>query len=377
MAVVVNPGLDRSAKLARTGSTLMAIMWYKEEDDFYLRRDREKVNRHVKIELPPPFSGDEKQSFLCWTRQFEVAVRAITEGDDAASVNYELVRILPTRLAGAAFLLWDSLPATVQGDYNTVKERLKEAFGQRQFMDRFRASLSGPPLCPARNVAFKIYTDPSKLAVGAVLAQDRDGLEHVVAYASWALNSSQKRWSTFDHHRPLLAIRCLSIDDDPTGRRGRWILELDPLNWVIVHKDGKQHKNADALSRRPDTPSPSEAEASVGEVLEVNVSAQTVARCLFEDYVLIHGVPETLHSDQGRQFEVEVVQNLCHLLNIKKTRTTSYHPKSDGAMVWLHNPVESRMKLAPHWKGPYRIAQVMDSCGEQGLTYRIENPFDS
>ncbi|KAK3506251.1 hypothetical protein QTP70_033602, partial [Hemibagrus guttatus] len=142
----------RCAKLARTGSTLMAIMWYKEEDDFYLRRDREKVNRHVKIELPPPFSGDEKQSFLCWTRQFEVAVRAITEGDDVASVNYELVRILPTRLAGAAFLLWDSLPATVQGDYNTVKERLKEAFGQRQFMDRFRASLSARPCAPRESL---------------------------------------------------------------------------------------------------------------------------------------------------------------------------------------------------------------------------------
>lgn len=54
-----------------------------------------------------------------------------------------------------------------------------------------------------------------------------------------------------------------------------------------------------------------------------------------------------------------------------------HQPYDVGAMVWLHNPVESRMKLAPHWKGPYKIAQVMDSCGEQGLTYRIENPFDS
>lgn len=61
-----------------------------------------------------------------------------------------------------------------------------------------------------------------------------------------------------------------------------------------------------------------------------NQSAQTVAQCLFEDYVLIHGVPETLHSDQGCQFEVEVVQNLCRLLHIKKTRSTPYHPQSDG-----------------------------------------------
>lgn len=35
------------------------------------------------------------------------------------------------------------------------------------------------------------------------------------------------------------------------------------------------------------------------------------------------------------------------------------------------------MKLAPHWKGPYKIVQVMDSCGELGLIYKIVNPLDS
>lgn len=54
-----------------------------------------------------------------------------------------------------------------------------------------------------------------------------------------------------------------------------------------------------------------------------------------------------------------------------------HQPYDVGAMVWLHNPVESRMKLAPHWKGPYKIVQVMDSCGEKGLTYRIVDPFDA
>ncbi|KAL0172287.1 hypothetical protein M9458_032598, partial [Cirrhinus mrigala] len=54
-----------------------------------------------------------------------------------------------------------------------------------------------------------------------------------------------------------------------------------------------------------------------------------------------------------------------------------HRPYAVGAMVWLHNPVESRRKLAPHWKGPYKIVQVMDSCGELGLTYQIVNPFDA
>jgi hypothetical protein len=32
--------------------------------------------------------------------------------------------------------------------------------------------------------------------------------------------------------------------------------------------------------------------------------------------------PEQLHSDQGRNFEAEVVQEICKLLEIVKTRTS-------------------------------------------------------
>ena len=41
-------------------------------------------------------------------------------------------------------------------------------------------------------------------------------------------------------------------------------------------------------------------------------------------------IPEQLHSDQGRQFESEVMQEICHLLQVQKTRTTPGHLQSDG-----------------------------------------------
>nr|XP_023663481.1 uncharacterized protein LOC111841739 [Paramormyrops kingsleyae] len=111
------------------------------------------------------------------------------------------------------------------------------------------------------------------------------GNSSVIAYASHTLSSSERRWSTFDRelwavvwsvrhfkhflsgssftvvtdHKPLLSLKKSSVDNDPTGRRSRWILELDVYDYNIVHREGKQHANADAMSRRPNTDTQSKA----------------------------------------------------------------------------------------------------------------------
>ena len=42
------------------------------------------------------------------------------------------------------------------------------------------------------------------------------------------------------------------------------------------------------------------------------------------------GMPAMIHSDQGREFKNHLMQKLCLLLGAHKTRTTPYHPASDG-----------------------------------------------
>lgn len=66
--------------------------------------------------------------------------------------DYELVRLLPTRLTKDAFILRDRLPAAVQADYPAVKKKLLEAFGQRHFFDCFRANLSACPRAPGESL---------------------------------------------------------------------------------------------------------------------------------------------------------------------------------------------------------------------------------
>lgn len=59
-------------------------------------------------------------------------------------------------------------------------------------------------------------------------------------------------------------------------------------------------------------------------------TAETAAKALFSCVVSRFGVPSRIHSDQGTQFESQVFHGLCSLLNIKKSRTTPYHPMGNG-----------------------------------------------
>ena len=61
-----------------------------------------------------------------------------------------------------------------------------------------------------------------------------------------------------------------------------------------------------------------------------NQEATTVAQKLTDEMFCRFSPPEQLHSDQGRQFESQVIHEICKLLKILKTRTTPYHPQCDG-----------------------------------------------
>jgi transposase InsO family protein len=63
-----------------------------------------------------------------------------------------------------------------------------------------------------------------------------------------------------------------------------------------------------------------------------NMEAQTVARNITNEDICRFGCPETIHSDQGRQYESLLFDEVCRLLEIQKTRTTPYHLQSNGMM---------------------------------------------
>ncbi|KAL7846618.1 hypothetical protein SRHO_G00215980 [Serrasalmus rhombeus] len=120
-------------------------------------------------------------------------------------------------------------------------------------------------------------TTTTEDCIGSVLAQVQEQMIRVISYASHTLTPSQQKWSTYDRelwaivwsvrhfkhflagttftivtdHKPLLSLQKAAVESDPTGRRGRWILELGVYDYTVIHKEGNKHANADAMSRRP------------------------------------------------------------------------------------------------------------------------------
>ena len=72
--------------------------------------------------------------------------------------------------------------------------------------------------------------------------------------------------------------------------------------------------------------------------------ANTVAEALIENVFCIFGLPRQLHSDQGRNFESQLFQEACKLLDIEKTRTTGYRPQSDGMIERFMRTVASMLR---------------------------------
>ena len=59
-------------------------------------------------------------------------------------------------------------------------------------------------------------------------------------------------------------------------------------------------------------------------------STSSQKKTLFNNFYVHYSFPRRLHSDQCRNFESKLIAELCQMANIKKSRTTPYHPMGNG-----------------------------------------------
>ena len=146
---------------------------------------------------------------------------------------------------------------------------------QRSFVELKSALTSSPVLAtPHDEGDFTLDTDASNDSIGAVLSQNQDGTERVIAFGSRSLDKRERYYCVtrkellavvhflryfkqyllgrkFRIRADHAALTWLKRTPDPIGQQARWLEQMEEFDFSVEHRPGTRHGNADALSRRP------------------------------------------------------------------------------------------------------------------------------
>jgi hypothetical protein len=92
-----------------------------------------------------------------------------------------------------------------------------------------------------------------------------------------------------------------------------------------------------------------------------NQKAEVITKCLIDVFTR-HGAPKVLLSDQGRNFESNMVKELCAAFGIDKRRTSPYHPECDGMVERFNRALVDMLAMHVndhHTDWDYWIPQVV------------------
>ena len=224
--------------------------------------------------------------------------------------------------------------------------------------DQLKARLTTSPITafPDFSQAFRLYTDASTAGLGAILAQVREGKEHIICCTSRALNKAEKSYpatkleclaivwavakfcpylmampfEVFTEHHALQWLKTMHTG---SALLHRWSAALEEYDFTVRHRPGKIQTHVDGLSRLPVEPAPPE-----DTLLHIEVGDEEEARRLAQElHTATHLGGQALwklFSDRyshkaGRRICIEVAQSCPQC---QRGSDYGHHQKTTGTI---------------------------------------------
>ena len=78
--------------------------------------------------------------------------------------------------------------------------------------------------------------------------------------------------------------------------------------------------------------------------------AQTMAKTLWDKFIVHYGLPEKILTDQGCNFESQLVADLCELMGVQKIWTSPYHLQTNGQCERFNSTLINMLGTLPKEK---------------------------
>ena len=75
-----------------------------------------------------------------------------------------------------------------------------------------------------------------------------------------------------------------------------------------------------------------------------NKKAETIASAIFSEIITNHTTPKVIVTDNGGEFNNEVLSELCKIFGVKKVNVMAYHPQSNGVVERLNGKILSCLR---------------------------------
>lgn len=261
---------------------------------------------------------------------------------------------------------------------------------QQAAFEQIKLKMTEAPIiaCPDYSRPFYLQTDASNVGLGAVLFQREGDNEHVIAYRSRKLKPAEKNYTTtakeclagvwgieknieylegipFTVITDHLALKWIFKLPNPSGRLGRWVLELRNHDFEIEYRKGKLNVVPDALSREPLPDAPTEACASVQAVQDLWLTKKaeqiTANPERYPDFQIHEG---KVFRNCGKPSFMESPWKLCVAKNDRLRVLQENHVDVTAGHLGIRKTF-NRICQRYHWPGIFKdVKSFVNQCHE-------------
>lgn len=201
---------------------------------------------------------------------------------------------------------------------------------------------------------FILDTDACGVGIGSVLAQEQQGRERVISYASRGLNKAERNYCITEKEllavvfviqyfrQYLLGRRFLVRTDhqalvwlfslkEPNGKIARWIEILAPYDFAIEYRPGRKQPHCDALSR---CAQPRDCQCSEVDISEA-LKCRSCGKCRKRVEQMVFGNTSEKDYDFGAKSEGRKATLRIRGATADEEPSTSKSASYDEVQPWL------------------------------------------